>query len=101
MEFEITISVRDRLYTMQVKRVYMSDQVEKYEVRAGGRSIVLRNDRPLLRSQGKRYSKPSWKLDEGEVMDGGALALTILAIEKKIQELDDPSGKWVHPKNMR
>ena len=92
MEFNITIWVEDRFFKMHVTRVYASDQVERYEIKAGGRSVILRNDRPLLRISGSK-KKPNWKVEQGAVANAGALALTILELEKIIEEFGDVEGK--------
>ena len=84
---------------MTVKQVYKSNQIEKYEVTGGNRSIILRNNRPLLKNKGLKRKKPDWKLEEGEFRNVQGLALTIEAIENEINRLEKPGDEYTHPKN--
>jgi hypothetical protein len=64
MEFEIVIHVYSKPYRMQVKRIYEGDSIEKFEVKGGERSIIIRNNRPELKLKGTR-KKPTWQIDGG------------------------------------
>jgi hypothetical protein len=46
VEFEILIYIHNKPYRMQVKRIYEGDSMEKFEIKGGNRSIILRNNRP-------------------------------------------------------
>ena len=85
MEFEITVHIESH-FRMQVKRIYEGDAIEKFEVTGGARTIVLRNNRPAIKGTRK---KPRWQIEQGETPSSPeAFALTILAIEKKIAEIE-------------
>jgi len=88
MEFDIEIHIYNKLYRMHVKRIYESDSVEKFEVKGGQRSIFLRNNRPELKRKGGR-KQTIWQIEHGEVSNPQAYALTVLAIEKKIEEFEN------------
>lgn len=58
MEFEIVINIEGKPYRMQVKRVYESASIERFEVTGGSRSIVIRNNRPSLKTHRGRKKSP-------------------------------------------
>jgi hypothetical protein len=87
MEFEIAIYIFEKTYRMQVKRIYEGDSIEKFEVTGGQKSIIIRNNRPELKRK-PGHKKPLWQIETGEVSNAQAYALTILAIEKKIEEIE-------------
>jgi hypothetical protein len=99
MEFTLTIQIGARIYKMLVKQIYKSDQIERYEVTGGRKSIILRNNRPFLKNTGSR-KKPEWKLEKGEYKDAKALAWTIEAIEQEIERIENPHGPYIHPKDL-
>lgn len=93
MEFEIGIYINNKPYRMQVKRIYQGDLVEKFEVRGGSRSIIDWNNRPELKLK-KSKKKPVWKSEAGEIPSNPqSFALTVLAIEKKIKEIEKEAKK--------
>ena len=88
MEFEITIYVENKSYRMEVKRIYQGDSIEKFEVTGGSRSIIIRNNRPALKRQ-RGHKKPVWLMEGDErPKNPQTFALTVLAIEKKIDEFE-------------
>jgi hypothetical protein len=63
-------------------------------VTGGQRSVVLRNNRPELKRKAGR-KKAVWQIEHGDVSNPQAYALTVLAIEKKIEEIENsakPNG---------
>jgi hypothetical protein len=99
MEFEIVIYIYSKPYRMQVKRIYEGDSIEKFEVKGGERSIILRNNRPELKLKRAR-KKPTWQIDGGKPPSNPqSFALTVLAIEKKIEEIENPPKPFSHWKN--
>lgn len=85
MEFKIIVSTSVSKFQMQVTRVYQSEQIERYEISAGGKGITVRNNRPLLKDSRK---KAEWKLESGNVTDHQAFAMTLLEIEKYLERED-------------
>jgi hypothetical protein len=98
MEFEIKIHVEGKAYRMQVARIYEGDSIEKWAIIGGSRGIILRNNRPELRSK-QSNKKPLWQIEEGTVTNRQSFALTVLAIEKKIEEIENPPKPITHWKN--
>ena len=90
MEFDIEIYVYSKSYRMHVRQIYEGDSIEKFEVKGGQRYIVLRNNRPELKRKGGR-KKTVWQIEQGDVSNPQAYALTVLAIEKKIEEIENPA----------
>lgn len=98
MEFEIVIYIYNKPYRMQVTRIHNGDSIEKFEVKGGQRSVILRSNRPELKHK-TGHKKPKWQLEAGEITNPQAYALTILAIEKKIEEIENPPQPYTHWKN--
>ena len=82
-------------YRMQVKRIYEGDSIERFKITGGSRSIVVRNNRPELNRTRKR-KKPMWQVEEGTASNPQTFALTVLAIEKKIEEIENPPKPVTH-----
>jgi hypothetical protein len=99
MEFDIEIYVYTKSYRIHVKRIYEGDSIEKFEVKGGQRSVVLRNNRPELKRKAG-HKKTVWQIEQGEVSNPQAYALTVLAIEKKIAEIENPPSSFTHVKNL-
>lgn len=89
MEFTIIILLGNRRFRMKVKQIYKSSEIEKYEVTGGKRSVILRNNIPLLRSKGLKKKRPDWKIEEGDFRNAQGLALTIEAIENELKRLEN------------
>ena len=70
---------------VKVERTYQSDQIERFKVIARDRSLVLQNNRPLLRANGMRHRKPDWKLVEGELLSMDFLQSLIFTINRHIK----------------
>ena len=74
---------------MQVKRIYKGGSVEKFEITGGNRSIIFRSNRPALKRQ-PGHKKPVWQMEGGEgPKNPQTFALTVLPIEKKIDEFEN------------
>ena len=82
MEFTITVTTNFKRFRMNVKRVYHSEQIERYEISAGEKTITVRNNRPQVKNTRK---KPDWKLEEGEIKDKQAFAMTLLMVARYLQ----------------
>ena len=91
IKFEITVAVQKGRYRMQVERIHADDSLAKFEVRAGGRSIILQSNRSQL-LQAKSRKSIDWKLVEGQLtstnLEEAAFALfkVITAIEDYIKQ---------------
>lgn len=98
MEFTITIRFEKSTLNIKVRRIYQSDQIERYELTTQGRLIVLRNNRPFLKSTGSR-KKPEWKLEQGKMINEYSLKEMIEKLQERIEYIENPPVKWIHPKN--
>lgn len=96
MQFEIVVLVKGQRYKMQVKRIYEGETIERFEVTAGGKSVVFQTDYHYLKKTHSRKS-PDWKIISGEVKDGAGFALTIREIESHFKNEEDVNRE--HPKN--
>lgn len=63
---------------MKVERIHATDQIERYRVTGGQRSIVLQTNGPLFKNKGLRHRKGTWKLYEGKDI-WNQYALTLIA----------------------
>ena len=52
MRFGIVIRVDGKYIRLQVDRIYVSEQIEKFEVRARNKTLTIQSNRPLLGGKG-------------------------------------------------
>lgn len=96
MQFEVIVTVDGKRYQMQVKRIYEGDTIERFEVTAGGKSVIFQTDYHYLKKNNKRKSA-DWKIISGEVKNGVAFALTVREIERHFKNEETVTRE--HPKN--
>jgi hypothetical protein len=70
---------------MKVERIYVSGQVERFEISAGNKSIVIQGNRPQLKNKASRKKRIEWKLYQGNFTNPAALAMVILEVEKYLE----------------
>lgn len=84
MEFYISVQWENRYVRVKVERTYQSDQIERFKVIARDRTLVLQNNRPLLRTNGMKHRKPDWKMVQGELLNLTFLQSLIFTINRYI-----------------
>lgn len=84
MRFGIVIMVDGKYIRLQVERIYLSEQIEKFEVKARNKTLTIQSNRPLLRGKGIRHRKPDYKLIAGDIKSSGALEKIIEAIQNSL-----------------
>ncbi|MEI8073516.1 MAG: hypothetical protein WCH78_02110 [Bacteroidota bacterium] len=82
MEWRFTIRFDQRNIQLKADMIYQSNQVERIKVTGRNRSIVLQNNRPLLKSKGLKLKRVDWKLIEGEMHNSHVLQTIIQKLEK-------------------
>jgi hypothetical protein len=87
MEFTIDVKIYGRSYKLKVKRLYLDERTERYEVMRNNRSIVVESNRPFFRNRGLKHRRPDWILIGGHVKYGGSLAPVFDAL---MQALEPP-----------
>ena len=94
--FTVIINLEGKKFKVNVKRIYESNQIERYEISAGEKSVIVRTNYNILKKNNQR-GKPDWKIEQGDVKDGAGFAKTIVAIERHFYDLLHPRVE--HPKN--
>lgn len=79
---KILIDRRPRQY--QVQQIYADTRNERYRIIGRDKSIVLENNRPLVRGKGLRTFPVKWKVIEGTVRVASALDPFINAIMQQV-----------------
>lgn len=85
MKFGISIRVDGRYIRLQVDRIYMSEQIERFEVKARNKTLTIQSNRPLLRGKGIKHRKPDYKLIAGTISSSGALEKIIEAVHSYLR----------------
>lgn len=80
MRFGIVIMVDGKYIRLQVERIYLSEQIERFEVKARNKTLTIQSNRPLLRGKGIKHRKPDYKLIAGDINSSGALEKIIEAL---------------------
>ena len=65
--FQIIITVDRRRYRMTVTQVYHSPRLERYELAAGGKKLIMQTNRPVIEKRGLKHFPYTWKLIEGTI----------------------------------
>jgi hypothetical protein len=92
MEFAVLISSDGRKYRINVKRIYEGDTIERYEISAGCKKVLVRTNINLLKQKKLKAKKVEWKLEHGEIENVEAFVSTLRAIEHHFEQLYD-----IHP----
>jgi hypothetical protein len=82
MEWRFSIRFDQRNIQLKADMIYQSNQVERIKVIGRNRSIVLQNNRPLLKAKGLKLKRVDWKLIEGEMHNSHVLQTIIQKLEK-------------------
>lgn len=95
-DFDISIRYDSRRISLKVKQVYLSDQLERYDVSGRNRSITIQSNRPLLRTKGLKYRRPNWKLISGQITHASLLEQIINGVEAylKMKEKENRLPPW-------
>lgn len=102
--FKISVYYKSNNIIFDCERIYQSEQVERYQISAKGKSIVVQNNRPALRRQNKSNHKFKWILFEGPVTtDLKFLNELFSELERWIRDVDEGGYEsrsyQNHPKN--
>jgi hypothetical protein len=73
---------------MRVERIYVSDEMERFKISAGNKSIVIQGNRPPLKNKAGRNKRIEWKLCQGSFTNAAALAMVILELEKYLENIE-------------
>lgn len=86
MQFKIIVEHDRKNIQLIVKRIYQSNQIERYEVIAGTGSIILQCNWPVLRARGLRRRHPNWKIYKGHLPYMSLVEQIIKAVERGVTE---------------
>lgn len=86
----VEIERRHRYYRIDLH--YADLTREQFRITGRNGSVVLENNRPLLRGKGLKHFRISWKVVEGEVRVRSALEPFIKAILARLEPLDGSAG---------
>ena len=85
MNFGIVIRHDGKYVRLQVKQIYLSKQLERYEVTGKNKTLVLQSNRPLIRSKGMKTRKPDRKLIAGNLHNVSFLERLINTLENYLK----------------
>lgn len=89
MEFNIVVTSLGKKFRVSVKRIYDGDTIERYEIAAGGKSVVVRTNINLVKQKKLKKTKILWKLEKGGITNTEAFVSTLRAIEHHFEQLYD------------
>ena len=69
---------------MQVKLLESDKSFEKFEISAGGKSVVIKGNRPMLNAKKLKHKPINWQLIEGTSTNKHLFQVTIEAIEQHL-----------------
>lgn len=86
--FTIVVFSESRYYRIKVKCTYVSNQIERYNIYGGKKLMALRNNRPMVRAEGKK-GVIQWKIESGTALNATAFYYTLRIIEQELDKLDN------------
>ncbi|HUR66199.1 MAG TPA: hypothetical protein VMZ03_07590 [Chitinophagaceae bacterium] len=101
MKFGIVIKHEGRNIRLQVQRISITSQLEKFQVIARNRSLTIQSNRPLLRAKGMKTRKPDYKLVAGIMHNLFLVQQIIDVLHYKLKDLENPSvspAEWLRRK---
>jgi hypothetical protein len=84
--FTVKILVDRRHRQYQVEQIYADARKERFRIIGKDKSVVLENNRPLVRGKGLRTFPVKWKVIEGTVRVASALDPFIKAIMQEVDQ---------------
>lgn len=84
MTFTINITHNGKRYRYKVELIKTDNREETYQLTASNKTIILINNRPVLKAKKLKHWKPTWKV-KGEIWNVYFQELIIKAIEEKIK----------------
>ena len=93
MEWRFSIRFDQQNIQLKADMIYRSDQIERIKVIGKNRSIILQNNRPLLKSKGLKLKRIDWKLVEGELHNSHVLQSIIHKLEKYLKTNTENGNK--------
>ena len=85
MNFLITPKINGKLTRLKVQLIYKTDTVERFEVIARNKTLVLETNRMLFMNKGLKHRKGQWKLISGHLNYPYHLEKIHEAIDEKLE----------------
>ena len=82
--FTIIIRNGTMHYRMQVSLLESDKSFEKFQISAGGKSVIIKGNRPMLHAKKLKHKPISWQLIEGSYTNQHLFQATIEAIEQHL-----------------
>lgn len=89
-KFRIKVRYGSRDYEYQVEMLTYALGSESYQLTARNKTLILKNNRPILRRKGLKNWKPEWTLVSGEISNSGFLEEIQKAIYEYVEKNNLP-----------
>jgi hypothetical protein len=66
--FQLKVIYAGKSYTYRVEQTEVNERNEKYKVITRSQVILVSNNRPFLRKKGLKHWKPTWVVEEGNIL---------------------------------
>lgn len=84
--FPVKILVDRRYRSYKVEQIFADARNERFKIIGRDKSIILENNRPLIRSKGLKTFPVQWKVIDGTVRFQSSLQPFIDAIMKEVEK---------------
>lgn len=71
-------------YRIRVEQLPADESFEYYRITGRNRSVVYKNNRPVLQRHNLKHRKPTWKIHEGNIWNAAFELKLLEEIEKKV-----------------
>ena len=92
MQFNVYLKTKYKTLTYLVKRIYVDERIERFELIGSNKTITIETNRPFFRNRGLKHRKPICKVVAGEVLFGKPLEEIITQIIDKMDEDEKPNN---------
>jgi hypothetical protein len=102
VKFGIVIWHEGKNIRLQVERIAITSQVEKFQVTARNKTLTIQSNRPLLRAKGMKTRKPDYKLIAGIMHNINLLQKIIDVLHQYLKIKENPPispSEWLRRKS--
>ena len=85
MEWGFTITYDRKTIRLRARILFMNDQVERIQVRARNKHIIVQSNRPFLDAKGLKQKRIDWKIIEGTISNSMVLEKILRNVEQHLK----------------
>ena len=89
MEWGFSITYDRKMIRLKARIIFLNEQIERIQVQARNKHIILQSNRPFLESKGLKQKRIDWKITEGTISNSAVLQLIVRNVERHLKGQTD------------